>query len=143
MEARRRRAAGAQSGGNPTICGLIQQPLLVLDCCYSGAFMSGMEYAFESSGGVSGEGATSIFADAFVRSLATGDADRDRDGWVTIDDRYDYLYEQVKTHNPHQKPSKLGYGVSGMVVIARNPTIEAAVPPERCGGRRPTPPWSR
>ena len=59
-----------------------QVVVLVLDCCYSGAFMSGMEYAFESSGGVSGEGAASIFADAFVRSLATGDADRDRDGWV-------------------------------------------------------------
>ena len=81
--------------------------VLLLDCCYSGAFAAGMlsradervdikerfdgrgrvvltassamEYSFEGDQ-LAGEGKPSVFTSALVRGLATGEADRNQDG---------------------------------------------------------------
>ena len=89
--------------------------VLLLDCCYAGAFERGlvarsgvelgieqqfggrgravitassaMEYAFE--GGEladTGEAAPSVFTSALVEGLASGEADRDQDGLVGLDE---------------------------------------------------------
>ena len=109
--------------------------LLLLDCCYSGAFgrgyvpragnavdvgdrlggsgravitaSSALEYAFEGSDLADGNPDTrpSVFTSALVKGLATGEADRDLDGWVSLDELYGYIYDEVTSANPHQTPS--------------------------------------
>ena len=136
--------------------------VLFLDCCYAGAFDRGMraratkvmdleerfggrgravitasgavEYAFE--GGElteSGDPAPSVFTTAMVRGLTTGEADRDQDGYVDLDELYDYVYDAVRDVTPHQTPGKWTFGVQGDLVIARRntPVTEPSVlPPE-------------
>src|SRR6266508_823931 len=136
--------------------------VLFLDCCYAGAFDRGMraratkvmdleerfggrgravltasgavEYAFE--GGElteSGDPTPSVFTTAMVRGLTTGQADRDQDGYVDLDELYDYVYDAVRDVTPHQTPGKWTFGVQGDLVIARRntPVTEpAALPPE-------------
>ncbi len=114
--------------------------VLLLDCCYGGAFAQGvtvraagdvnvldsfpkergggrgravitastaMEYAFE------GEQLTddqhrrpSLFTNALTEGLATGDADRDEDGWVALNELYEYVFDKVREQNPYQTPSR-------------------------------------
>jgi Caspase domain len=136
--------------------------MLFLDCCYAGAFDRGMsarasnvmdladrfsgrgravitasgavEYAFEGDElTASGDPAPSVFTTAMVRGLATGEADRDQDGFVDLDELYDYVYDAVREVTPHQTPGKWTFGVQGDLVIARRstPVTEAAaLPPE-------------
>jgi len=47
-----------------------------------------------------------VFTSALVEGLATGDADRDRDGLVALDELYDYIYDKVRTATPNQTPGK-------------------------------------
>lgn len=129
--------------------------VLILDCCYSGAFARGStvrsggevpnefagsgrvvltassatEYAFEDGELTRSEGRPSIFTDALVRGLRTGEADLDADGEVSIDDLYDYTYRAVRDRTPGQSPTKWSFGVEGRLIIARSPR-PAALPAE-------------
>lgn len=131
--------------------------VLFLDCCYAGAFERGMtsragqgvdlegrfegrgravitasgavEYAFEGSELTeSGEPAPSVFTTAMVRGLSTGDADLDQDGYVDLDELYEYVYDAVRDATPNQTPGKWTYGVQGDLVLARRvgPVTEPA-----------------
>src|SRR5680860_94838 len=122
--------------------------VLLLDCCYAGAFGQGMvaragtgiaieeqlggrgravitassalEYAFE--GGEladGGEPTPSVFTSALVEGLATGDADRDLDGQIALDELYDYVYDKVRDTTPNQTPGKWTFGVEGDLYVAR------------------------
>ena len=51
------------------------------------------EYSFEG-GQASGEGVPSVFTHAIVSGLRTGDADRDKDGLITVDDLYHYVSDE-------------------------------------------------
>ena len=124
---------------------LSRRVILLLDCCYSGAFgakastdmriedqfhagrgfavltaSTKSEYAFER-----GELAEpndlgrSVFTSALVEGLQTGDADRDQDGWVGLDELYEYIYEKVRSVTPYQTPTKSYHDVRGDIVIAR------------------------
>jgi hypothetical protein len=136
--------------------------VLLLDCCYAGAFERGMtaragegvgiesqfggrgravitassamEYAFEGDElADTNELAPSVFTSALVEGLATGDADRDQDGLVALDELYDYIYDKVRTATPNQTPGKWTFGVQGELVIARRArpvTTPAQLPPE-------------
>jgi hypothetical protein len=125
-----------------------QAVVVVLDCCYSGAFGRGMapkaagdvdvlkrfsgrgrvvitassalEYAFEGTDLASDGGGSSVFTSAFVRGLETGQADLDQDGQVTADELYEYIYDQVHRATPNQAPKKFSSS-DGQIVIARNP----------------------
>jgi hypothetical protein len=136
---------------------------LFLDCCYSGAFSRGaiaragqgvdladrfngrgqvvitasnsMEYAFEGDE-LTGEGAPSVFTTALVEGLATGDADRDGDDLVSVDELYDYVYDRVRETTPSQTPSKWTYDLQGDLYIARNPNPRPASPLELPGELR-------
>ncbi|MEV7612629.1 caspase family protein [Streptomyces sp. NPDC089799] len=69
---------------------------------------SAMEYAFEGTE-LSGEFGTpkpSVFTSALVRGLTTGEADRDEDGLVSLDELYEYVYDRVRQENPRQTPSR-------------------------------------
>jgi beta-lactam-binding protein with PASTA domain len=122
--------------------------VLILDCCYSGAFARGliarsgdtvqlkerfdgrgrvvltasnaMEYSFE---GIepSGTGRPSIFTSELVRGLETGEADRDRDGEISLDELYEYVYGRVTDVTPNQTPRKWSFDVQGKLFIAHSP----------------------
>jgi hypothetical protein len=120
--------------------------VLLLDCCYSGAFARGshakaggavdlrerfegrgrailtassaMEYAFEGDD-VTGEGRPSVFTEALVRGLASGEADRDEDGLISVDELYDHVFDEVRDRTPKQAPGKWS-DVEGQLIIARS-----------------------
>ncbi|WP_330277639.1 caspase family protein [Lentzea sp. NBC_00516] len=136
--------------------------VLLLDCCYSGAFgrgmvaraggtigleeqfggsgravitaSSAMEYAFEGAAVAdSSEGEPSVFTSALVEGLESGDADRDQDGHVGLDELYEYVYDRVRRVTPHQTPGKWMLDVRGDLRIARRArpvTVPAALPAE-------------
>jgi hypothetical protein len=121
-----------------------RRQMLILDCCNSGAFGRGvkaghsvgtgerfegrgrvvitasdaLQYAFEGER-VEGEGIGSVFTRALVQGLETGDADLNRDGTVTLDELYDYVYGRVLDASPRQRPHKWAFGVEGQIAIAR------------------------
>ena len=131
--------------------------VLLLDCCYAGAFEHGLisrgggdlglaerlggqgravitassalEYAFEN-GELAEEpdARESHFTGALVRGLETGEADRDQDGLVSLDELYEYTYEQVVTQGKGQTPGKWEFGLQGTLYIARRrvPVTRAA-----------------
>ena len=133
--------------------------VLLLDCCYAGAFERGlmprasmdvgieqqfggrgravitassaMEYAFEAD--EPAEAAPSVFTSALVEGLRTGEADRDQDGLVGLDELYDYVYDKVRAATPNQTPGKWTFGMEGELYIARRSrpvTTPAPLPPE-------------
>jgi hypothetical protein len=126
-----------------------RRQVLLLDCCYSGAFARGMtvranddigvgeyfkegrgqvvltasdaiQYAFEGDQ-VKGKGIHSVFTQTLVDGLETGKADIDSDGYVSFDELYDYIREHVGNQMPQQEPRKWAFDVQGEIIIARNP----------------------
>lgn len=125
-----------------------RRQILILDCCYSGAFARGLvakadraigtkerlagrgrvvltasdslQYAFEGDE-IVGEGACSIFTGALVEGLSSGDADLNQDGNITFDELYEYVYQRVTEETPNQIPEKWDLGVQGELLVARNP----------------------
>jgi hypothetical protein len=92
-----------------------------------------MEYAFEGDR-LADDAAPrpSVFTTALVEGLETGDADRDQDGWVSLDELYDYVFDKVRERNPHQTPSR-DVEMQGDLFIARRRhpvTTPAALQPE-------------
>jgi Caspase domain/TM2 domain len=136
--------------------------VLLLDCCYAGAFERGLttrsgagvnieeqfggrgravitasnsvQYAFEGDQLTSAdEQAPSLFTRALVEGLETGDADRDQDGQVALDELYDYVYDKVRQSTPNQTPGKWVFGVQGDIYVAhraRPVTSPAELPSE-------------
>jgi uncharacterized RDD family membrane protein YckC len=136
--------------------------VLLLDCCYAGAFERGMtaragsgvaieeqfggrgravitassamEYAFEGDElADTQELAPSVFTSALVEGLETGEADRDQDGMVALDELYDYIHDKVQAATPNQTPGKWAFGVQGDLYIdrrARPVTTPTPLPPE-------------
>jgi hypothetical protein len=141
--------------------------VLLLDCCYGGAFSQGvsvraagdvnvldsfpggklgggrgravitassaMEYAFEGDQLADDHSQRpSVFTSALVEGLATGDADRDADGWVSLNELYDYVFDRVREQNPHQTPSR-DVEMQGELYLARRSrpvTTPAPLPAE-------------
>jgi hypothetical protein len=126
-----------------------RRQVLILDCCHSGAFARGMvakggenvdirdrfegrgrvvltasnatQYAFQGDD-VIGEGSRSVFTHCLVQGLETGEADLDGDGWVSLDELYDYAFDRVTDETPQQTPGKWTFDLQGDIVIARSPS---------------------
>ena len=98
---------------------------------------SALEYAFEGdvlTDSPSADESPSIFTRALVSGLESGDADRDQDGLISLDELYDHIYDSVRASTPHQTPGKWVFGVEGELVIARSGRpVSRAIP-------RPAPP---
>nr|WP_052477623.1 caspase family protein [Kibdelosporangium sp. MJ126-NF4]CEL12944.1 High-affnity carbon uptake protein Hat/HatR [Kibdelosporangium sp. MJ126-NF4]CTQ98629.1 High-affnity carbon uptake protein Hat/HatR [Kibdelosporangium sp. MJ126-NF4] len=120
--------------------------VLVLDCCYSGAFPTGRpakgdatvhaierfhgrgravltssdstEYSFEGDH-LTGEAVQSVFTRHLVAGLRDGSADLNGDGDITLDELYSYVHDKVVAEMPRQRPRKQDE-VKGQLVIARN-----------------------
>lgn len=112
--------------------------LCLVDCCYSGAFTKSTKAAAtvdltERLGGrgravitastslqlaLDGQEEPSLFTHAVLEGLQSGEADRDLDGLVTLDEFYNYIHEKVTERNPDQTPVK-SFDVQGEVYVAR------------------------
>ena len=78
-----------------------------------------LQYAFEG-GRVEGEAASSVFTSVLVDGLRSGRRGSERDGSVTLDELYDYVYGRVLDASPRQRPHKWAFGVEGQIVVARD-----------------------
>ena len=87
-----------------------------------------------------------MFTSALVEGLATGDADRDEDGWVSLNELYDYVFDKVQEQNPHQTPSR-HFELEGELYLARSrrrrirpapipPDLQAAITDQNMFTRR-------
>ena len=70
----------------------------------------------------------SLFTTALVEGLRTGEADRDLDGWISLDELYNYIHEAVTRVNPDQTPTKWAFDIAGDIRVARRgqPVTEAS-----------------
>ncbi|GAA6525898.1 caspase family protein [Intrasporangium sp. DVR] len=81
---------------------------------------SAIEYAFEGTALAADQTAKpSVFTSAVVDGLRTGDADRDEDGLVSLDELYDYVFDRVRAENPKQTPGR-DVEMAGDLYIARS-----------------------
>ena len=64
-----------------------------------------MEYAFEGNDlADEHQQQPSVFTTALVEGLASGEADRDEDGLISLNELDDYVYDRVRERNPKQTP---------------------------------------
>lgn len=77
------------------------------------------QYAMEGDI-IAGNAQPSVFTRHLLEGLQTGEADQNGDGWIGIDELYDYVNRQVLNENPTQRPKKFA-DVRGEFVIARRP----------------------
>jgi uncharacterized caspase-like protein len=135
--------------------------VVLVDCCFSGSFIAGMQARSgeadvdvlvrglpEGSGvavlTASGEREVSFedvdsavvrpsyFTEAVVAGIGTGAADLNRDGRITVDELYEYVYHHVVSGPSPQRPRKLGMGEGSMVVaettVVPAPVVQAEEP---------------
>ncbi|MEH2176239.1 caspase family protein [Nostoc sp.] len=104
-----------------------KREVVILDCCFSGAFAEGMlarddgfvdvknqlggegravltsststQFSFEQQGVD-----TSTYTSYIVEGLETGAADRDEDGWISVDELHEYAAKKVQESTPAMKP---------------------------------------
>ena len=79
-----------------------------------------MEYAFEGDRLADDHSPLpSVFTAALIEGLETGDADRDADGWVSLNELYDYVFDKVRERNTRQTPSR-AVEMQGELYLARS-----------------------
>ena len=133
-----------------------KRQVLILDCCFSGAFALGAkgdedlgigqrfsgqgrgravltasrdsEYSFEGEPTPGQEVPGSIFTSALVDGIRSGAADLDQDGYVSVDDAYGYAFDAVRASRAEQTPQRWFYGAEGSILLARNPAGVTIIP---------------
>ncbi|WP_049575095.1 caspase, EACC1-associated type [Streptomyces sp. SBT349] len=140
--------------------------VVLLDCCYSGAFLPGTrgddsvhvreelsgngravitatsrtEYAWEGGRLERAAPQPSEFTGALIEGLRTGDADGDGDGRISVTELYDYVYEYVHRGGARQTPrmwAELEYRVTiARVRVRRGQVQEVQGAGEPFPGRR-------
>jgi Caspase domain/Calcineurin-like phosphoesterase len=132
--------------------------ILLLDCCYSGAFAraksavggsvgteanfqipgygrvtltasDATEYAWEGDQ-VIGEVKPSIFTRYLIEGMETGEADLRGRGEISTDDLYQYANKQVLRSGSKQRPMRFADDQEGEIIIAKNPRPVAGVQAE-------------
>ena len=72
-----------------------------------------------------GRGRARCSLPAWSKGLRTGAADAAGDGYVTLEEAYDYAYRYVQSANAGQTPQRWLYGGEGAIVLARTPAWAA------------------
>jgi hypothetical protein len=130
-----------------------KRQVLILDCCHSGAFERGTKgavgasvgtaNAFEGSGfgrvvltasdatqyawegdQVIGDAENSLFTHFVIKGIQTGVADTNGDGIITVDELYDYVFDEIFKMTPKQTPGKWSFKEQGDLIISRSPIRE-------------------
>jgi formylglycine-generating enzyme required for sulfatase activity len=131
-----------------------KRQVVMLDCCNSGAFPQGtkaelggtmgMVSAFQGYGRfvltasdatqfawegnkVIGETQNSLFTHFLMKGLR-GEADSDGDGKITVDELYDYAYEQISRVTPKQTPTKSSSKQEGEIILRQISRMEDIKP---------------
>jgi molecular chaperone DnaK len=66
-----------------------------------------------------------LFTGAIIHGLESGEADKDEDGQISMDELYKYVFNRVKGITPHQTPTLSGDRTQGTIYIARSPRPSA------------------
>ncbi|WP_255954872.1 caspase family protein, partial [Streptomyces odontomachi] len=119
--------------------------VVLLDCCYSGAFLPGTkgddavhvseelaghgrailtatnrtEYAWEGEHLTALSPEPSWFTGAVIEGLVTGEADQDQDGLIGVQELYEYVYERTLTAGVRQRP-QIWAELEYRVIVARS-----------------------
>ncbi|MCB0214517.1 MAG: caspase family protein, partial [Anaerolineae bacterium] len=119
-----------------------QQRVVILDCCFSGAFAEGrksgvgeplqfdelrgeatailassgtIQYSFEE------RGRNSLFTRFLLGGIETGEADQDEDGGISVNELFNYAEQRVRAMRPEQKPVKNAGANENQIIIAKSP----------------------
>jgi hypothetical protein len=119
-----------------------QQRIVILDCCFSGAFAEGrksgvgeplqfdelrgeatailassgtIQYSFEE------RGRNSLFTQFLLGGIETGEADQDEDGGISVGELFNYAEPRVRAMRPEQKPVKNADANEDQIRIAKSP----------------------
>ncbi|MEH1964946.1 caspase, EACC1-associated type [Nostoc sp.] len=120
------------------------QQVIILDCCFSGAITQGMtvksdgtvnvqeqlggkgrailtsstsmQYAFEQEGSE-----LSIYTRYLVEGIETGAADKDTDGWISIDELHEYASTKVQETAPAMTPKFYPVEEGHKILLAKSP----------------------
>jgi hypothetical protein len=126
-----------------------RQQVVILDCCFSGAFAKGAkadtdlalgerfhgqgrgrvvltasrasEYSFEGDPVPGSAMPGSVFTSALVAGIRTGAADGNHDGYISVEDAYAYAFDQIRAADAKQTPQRWLYGAEGTILLARSP----------------------
>ena len=112
-----------------------------MDCCYSGAAGQGFKGAVDDQlqqlnnargtylvtastelqvARESAAGGLSLFTKHLIAGLETGEADKDGDGWVSMNELFDYVQSHVVAENPAQQPTRHIKDDRGSVFIIKS-----------------------
>ncbi len=119
--------------------------VVILDCCFSGAFAEGMlakddgfvdvknqlggegrailtsststQYSFEQQGAD-----TSTYTRYIVEGLETGAADRDQDSLISVDELHEYAKKRVQEATPAMKPEIYAIREGFKILLAKAPS---------------------
>lgn len=121
-----------------------KRQVVILDCCFSGAFAEGMtakddqsvdvatqlggegravltsstatQYSFEQT-----ESDLSIYTRYIVEGIESGAADMDSDGWIAIDELHDYAQKKVREAAPAMRPKIYAVEEGFRILLAQAP----------------------
>lgn len=124
-----------------------KRQVLILDCCFSGAFANDMkakaaDEAVDVKAQLGGEGravltsstatqvsyekeGSSIYTRYLVQGLETGAADRDGNGQITVDELHEYAKEKVQEAAPTMQPEIYAVREGYKILLARAPQGDA------------------
>ena len=124
-----------------------QRQVLILDCCYSGAFCQDIlrkdtkdnglvDVKKQLGGGEGGKGravltsSTStqpsfdlIYTQCLVKGMESGEADLDNDGYISVEELHNYTQQQVQKEKPEMKPEiyQIKIKESDTILLAKAP----------------------
>jgi hypothetical protein len=124
--------------------------VLILDCCFGGAFASklakgdfvdaqerfsgagkvvltasnAMQFALDADESAAGS-ALSQFTGAVVQGLRSGDADIDRDGHISAYDLFQYVSDTLSQSKAPQRPTISSAGMEGRIFLAKGRRSDA------------------
>ncbi|MFF7413468.1 caspase, EACC1-associated type [Streptomyces lydicus] len=139
--------------------------VVLLDCCYSGAFLPGAkgddyvqvreelaghgravltatnrtEYAWEGDHLEAAAPQPSRFTGALIEGLRSGDADADQDGRITVTELYEYVFEYLHHTGARQRP-QMWADLEYRVTLARTATARRTSTAEAASAARPPTP---
>ncbi|QDL08973.1 sulfatase-modifying factor protein [Brasilonema octagenarum UFV-E1] len=127
-----------------------QRQVIILDCCFSGAIAKGLtvkddgsvnlqeqlggkgrailtsststQYSFEQEGSD-----LSIYTRYLVEGMEKGAADRDGDGWISIDELHEYASSKVKEAAPAMTPKFYPIEEGHKILLAKSPKDDPKV----------------
>ncbi|MEI2580503.1 caspase, EACC1-associated type [Scytonema sp. PRP1] len=127
-----------------------QRQVIILDCCFSGAIAQGLtvkddgtvnlqeqlggkgrailtsststQYSFEQAGSD-----LSIYTRYLVEGMEKGAADRDGDGWISIDELHEYANSKVKEAAPAMTPKFYPIEEGHKILLAKSPKDDPKV----------------